>query len=153
MVLRRDPTAIGSGIAMSPASVRAAATATTLADGLVMLLRRVTRWFALSELDSTECELLRECDCRDEPKLPDDGFTDKDGRWAIGREVGCISCGCEDGVISILWVPFPRKLEAKRYRYNGHGSWGARSTFDEAIARVVQESSKKRKILCKAWLN
>jgi len=80
MVLRRDPTVIGSGIAMSPASVRAAATAATLAEGLVMLFRRVTRWFALRELDSTECELLRECDCREELKLPEDGLTDKEGR-------------------------------------------------------------------------
>jgi hypothetical protein len=94
IVLRREPTAMGRGIAMSPASVRAAATAATLADGLVMLFRRVTRWLALRELDSTECELFRECDWREELKLPEDGLTtDKDGRWASGREDCCISCG------------------------------------------------------------
>lgn len=80
IVLRREPTVMGRGMAISPASVRAAATAATLAEGLVMLLRRVTRWFALRELDSTECELLRECDWREVLKLPEEALTGKDGR-------------------------------------------------------------------------
>ncbi len=70
----------GRGMAMSPASVRAAATAATLADGFVMLLRRVTRWPALSELDRIECELVRECDCLG---AADDELIDMDG--AVGE--------------------------------------------------------------------
>lgn len=66
MVPRRELEAIGSGVILSPASVKAAATAATLADVLVMLFRRVTRWVALRAPDKAEwaceCELLRECD-------------------------------------------------------------------------------------------
>jgi hypothetical protein len=71
IVLRREPMAIGSGIALSPASVKAAATAATLVPVLVMLFLRVTRWFALSEVDSTECELFRECACLEPLRLPE----------------------------------------------------------------------------------
>lgn len=64
IVPRRPLMVIGRGVILSPASVRAAATAATLAPEFVMLLRRLTRWEALSAPDKAEwvweCELLRE---------------------------------------------------------------------------------------------
>jgi hypothetical protein len=80
MVLRREPIAMGNGIARSPASVKAAATAATFVPLLVMLFRRVTRWFTLSEVDSTECELFRECACLEPLRLPELEWIDMDGR-------------------------------------------------------------------------
>lgn len=44
MVPRRELVVMGRAVIMSPASLRAAATAATLAPELVILLRRVTRW-------------------------------------------------------------------------------------------------------------
>lgn len=93
IVFRRDPRAMGRGIALSPASLSAAATAATLVTVLFMLLRRVTRWLALSELDSTEWELVREWDCRVAFRPPDIELVDTEGRWVSGREVCCISWG------------------------------------------------------------
>lgn len=67
-VLRREPVPpMGSGPTLSTeASLKAAATAATLAAGLVIDFRRVTRWFAvLRELPRIEWELVREWDDRD----------------------------------------------------------------------------------------
>lgn len=93
-VFLRALTEMGSGMGLSPASWRAAATAATLALGFVMLLRRVTRWLALRDALRTECELVvREWDCRppmDSPAVME--LEETDGRWVKGREVCCISC-------------------------------------------------------------
>lgn len=59
-VFRRELTAIGRGMATSPDSWSAAATAATFAPVFVMLLRRVMRWAPLRALPSSECELFRE---------------------------------------------------------------------------------------------
>lgn len=86
-VLRREPTAIGSGVGRSPASCwRAAAMAATLAPVLVMLFRRVTRWLPLSAAPMTEWEVLREWDWRVMDRPPDKEL-DIDGRWVRGLEV------------------------------------------------------------------
>lgn len=91
MVFRRELPAMGSAMALSPASVRAAVTAATLVPELVMLLRRVTRWVPLRDPAATECELARECDCRPTDKPPSMELEDMDGRWVSGREACCIS--------------------------------------------------------------
>ena len=91
MVLRRELTAIGRGMAMSPDSWSAAATAATLAPVFVMLLRRVMRWAPLRALPRSECELFRECDCRLSVRPPGTDVDEIDGRCVSGREVCCIS--------------------------------------------------------------
>ena len=90
-VFRRELTAIGNGIGLSPASWRAAATAATLVPVLVMLFRRVTRWEPLREAPMTEWEPVRECDCRLTESPPDMELEDMDGRCVSGRDVCCIS--------------------------------------------------------------
>jgi hypothetical protein len=84
-------TAMGSGMAMSPDSWRAAATAATLAPVFVMLLRRVMRWAPLRALPRSECELFREWDCRLSVRPPGTDVDEMDGRCESGREVCCIS--------------------------------------------------------------
>ncbi len=91
MVFRRELTAIGSGVAMSPDSWRAAATAATLAIVFVMLLRRVMRWAPLRALPRSECELFREWDCRLSVRPPGTEVDEMDGRCVSGRVVCCIS--------------------------------------------------------------
>ena len=101
-VFRRLLTAMGSGVGLSPASWRAAATAATLALVLVILLRRVTRWLPLRAAPMTECELVRECDCRLTDRPPDAELDDMDGRCVSGRDVWCISCQSRQRV-STVW--------------------------------------------------
>ncbi len=91
MVFRRAEMVMGSGIALSPASWRAAATAAAWGAVLVMLLRRVTR-LALTAPTRTEWELLREWDWRLAIKEPaaEVGVTEK--RCVSGFDEGWISC-------------------------------------------------------------
>jgi len=91
-VFRRELTAMGRGMAMSPDSWRAAATAATLAPVFVMLLRRVMRWAPLRALPRSECELFREWVCRLSVRPPGTDVDEIDGRCVSGREVCWISC-------------------------------------------------------------
>lgn len=73
--------AIGSGVVISPDSVSAAASAATFAPVFVMLFRRVTRWAPFRALPMTECEWLREWDCRLRERPPGtDVEEDTEGR-------------------------------------------------------------------------
>jgi hypothetical protein len=87
IVFRRELTPMGSGMAMSPDSWNAAATAATLAPVFVMLLRRVMRWAPLRALPRSECELFRECDCRLRVIPPGTEVDEIDGRCESGRVV------------------------------------------------------------------
>lgn len=99
VVLRRALIVTGRGMALSPASLRPAATATaaTLAPVMVMLLRRVTRWVGLSDPEETEWELFRECDSRLTNVPPVIELEDIDGRWDNGRGAACVSCSSRRG--------------------------------------------------------
>jgi hypothetical protein len=63
MVFRRPPFKIGIALMFSPLAT-AAVRAATLGPGFVTDLRRVTRWFALSEEERREWELFRAWDWR-----------------------------------------------------------------------------------------
>lgn len=98
-VLRRPPApALGMGKA-SASCISAAMAATVVAPGLVMLFRRLTRWFALRAAPIIEWEPVRECGCRLARPLELLGLKAPaafgalgiDGRWVNGLAVCCIS--------------------------------------------------------------
>jgi hypothetical protein len=93
-VCRRDDAfAMGRADDLSP-SRSAAASAFTLAAGLVTDLRRVTRWFGLREVvrrEWEEWELARACVCLAGSVVVEE--PERDGRCVKGREDCCISCG------------------------------------------------------------
>ena len=133
-VFRRVEMAIGSGMALSPASWIAAATAAVLVAVLVMLLRRVTR-LALAGPTRMEWELLRECDCRVAVKEPVVELEDREKRCVSGLDACWSSCAGRARRVSVAascglgttpsWESFdPGGVDL--------------ATLEEAIARELQ---------------